>query len=102
MARYAVGAVNSTVTAASAILSRPTVGRLTLQRLRYGAILARATGLPILVAGGASNPGIASRAALMQRVLERELSVAVRAVEGHSSDTLSNAHNSHSTSYPLL
>ena len=29
-----------------------TVGRLTLDRVRYGAFVARATGLPVLVTGG--------------------------------------------------
>ena len=32
-----------------------TVGRLTLDRVRYGALVARATGLPVLVTGGAAH-----------------------------------------------
>ena len=75
-------------------LGRPTVGRLTLERLRYGAVVARATELPVLVTGGASRPGIPSRAALMREVLEGELGVSVRWVESGSGDTLGNARAS--------
>lgn len=70
---------------------RPTVGRLTLERLRYGAYLARRSELPLLVAGGASRPGIASRGELMREALEEGFGVAVRWVEGSSTDTLGNA-----------
>ena len=41
------------------------VGHLTLERERAGARLARATGLPILVAGGRIRPGAPSIASLM-------------------------------------
>jgi len=71
-----------------------TVGRLTLERLRYGAHLARQTGLPLLVTGGPSRSEIASRAELMRRVLEQEFGLAVRHVEDGSSDTLENARAS--------
>ncbi|MFT5051082.1 MAG: uncharacterized SAM-binding protein YcdF (DUF218 family) [Chlamydiales bacterium] len=71
-----------------------TVGRLTLERLRYGAHLARQTDLPLLVTGGASRPDVAPRAVLMQRVLEQEFGLPVRHVEGRSSDTLGNARES--------
>src|SRR5262245_63713811 len=48
-----------------------TVGRLTLDRVRYGALIARATGLPVLVTGGARRGG-AAEAAVMRETLEQE------------------------------
>ena len=33
-----------------------TLGRLTLERLRYGAMLAKRTGLPVMVSGGTTLP----------------------------------------------
>ncbi|HRP96362.1 MAG TPA: YdcF family protein [Rhodocyclaceae bacterium] len=66
-----------------------TVNRLTLERLRYGARLARATGLPILVSGGArSGP---PEAELMREVLERDFGTRVRWIESSARDTRQNA-----------
>ena len=48
-----------------------TVNPLTLERLRYGARLARASGLPILLSGGAPSGGTAE-ALLMRDALERD------------------------------
>jgi uncharacterized SAM-binding protein YcdF (DUF218 family) len=67
-----------------------TVGRLTLERVRYGARVARLTGLPILVSGG-SVLGGEPEAVLMQRVLEQEFGVPVRWTEARSRNTHENA-----------
>jgi uncharacterized SAM-binding protein YcdF (DUF218 family) len=66
------------------------VGRLTLERLRYGATLARRTGLPVLVTGGAPDGG-QPEARLMRAVLETEFGVPVRWVEDGSDNTRENA-----------
>ena len=70
-----------------------TLGRLTLERVRYGALLARRTALPVLVSGGALYGG-ATEAALMKRALEEEYNVVVRWTEARSRDTRSNATES--------
>lgn len=67
-----------------------TSGALTLERLRYAARLARRSGLPILVSGGAPLGGRAE-ALNMREVLEREFGVAVRWTESASLDTRENA-----------
>lgn len=71
-----------------------TVGELTLQRLRYAARLQRATGLPILVAGGRPRRGREPLAETMARVLREELGAEVRWIEGASADTSENAARS--------
>ena len=72
-----------------------TVNRITLERVRYGARLARQSRLPVLVSGGtpsrhagALGPG---EAQLMKQVLEEDFRVPVRWVEGRSLDTRQNA-----------
>jgi uncharacterized SAM-binding protein YcdF (DUF218 family) len=70
-----------------------TLARLTLERVRYGALVARATGLPVLVSGGSVNGGTAE-AALMKRALVQEFNVEVRWSEERSRDTRSNAAES--------
>lgn len=70
--------------------SGDTLGRLTLERVRYGAIVARRTKLPVLVSGGAVYGGTAE-ALLMKRALEEEFGVEARWTETHSRDTQSNA-----------
>ncbi len=67
-----------------------TVGAMTLERLRYGATLARRTGLPVLVTGGAPDGG-QPVARLMRDVLEKEFGIPVRWVEGRSDNTRENA-----------
>ena len=67
-----------------------TLGRLTLDRVRYGARVARLTGLPVLVTGGSvldSRP----EGDLMRESLEREFGVPVRWVEARSRNTRENA-----------
>ncbi len=68
-----------------------TVGHLTLERLRYGAWLARRLDKPLLVTGGSPDGG-QPEAALMRDVLEREFGVRVRWVENHAENTRDNAH----------
>ena len=69
-----------------------TVSAITLQRLRYGARLARELQLPVLVSGGAVS-GRYTEAALMRDVLEQEFYVPVRWTETASLDTRDNARN---------
>ena len=61
-----------------------------LERLRYGAYLARQTGKPILVTGGAPDGGPAE-APLMQAVLAQDFQVRTRWVEDRSDNTRENA-----------
>ena len=68
----------------------PVPNRLTLERLRYGARLARQSGLPVLVSGGAA-PGKASEAAAMARSLREDFHIEPRWLEGKSLDTVGNA-----------
>ena len=68
----------------------PTPDRLTLERLRYGARLARASGLPVLVSGGAP-PGSISLASAMAETLSVDFGVAPRWLEEDSLDTEGNA-----------
>lgn len=74
-----------------------TVGNPTLQRIRYGAHLARKTGLPVLVTGGAPDQ-TRPEGELMKEVLEKEFHLKVRWVESASLDTAENA----TFSVPLL
>ncbi len=68
-----------------------TVSVHTLERLRYGARLARQTGLPVLVSGGPVFAEDKSEAALMQQTLESDFGVRVKWIEGASRTTLENA-----------
>ena len=74
-----------------------TVGSASLVRARYGAKLARETGLPVLVTSGSPLGGRAE-ADSMREVLEKEFGVKVRWSETASRDTAENA----SLSAPLL
>ena len=67
-----------------------TLGRLTLERVRYGARVAHLTGLPVLVSGGAPHGG-ETEARLMRNALESEYGVTVRWAEDRSRDTHENA-----------
>lgn len=68
-----------------------TVNSLTLQRLRYGARLARMSSLPVLVTGGAADGPGATEADLMRGVLQDEFGVPVRWVDAASRTTRENA-----------
>jgi uncharacterized SAM-binding protein YcdF (DUF218 family) len=63
----------------------------TLQRVRYGARLARETGLPILVTGGKPGGGDVAEAELMRDLLRDEFGIAARWVEAASETTYDNA-----------
>ena len=67
-----------------------TLGHLTLERVRYGAHVARRIGLPVLVTGGSVFGG-EPEAKLMQAALEREFDVRVRWAEIRSRNTHENA-----------
>jgi uncharacterized SAM-binding protein YcdF (DUF218 family) len=74
-----------------------TLGRLSLERVRYGALVARKTHLPVLVSGGrvfATTP----EATLMKQALEDEFGVKVTWAEMESRNTHENA----TMSAPLL
>lgn len=70
------------------------VSAASMDRLRFGARLAKVTQLPVLVTGGApdkTSVSDLSEAVLMSRVLQGELNVQARWVEGHSNTTQENA-----------
>ncbi len=67
-----------------------TVNSRTLERMRYGALLARHSGLPVLVSGGMPT-GQRPEATLMSEVMAQEFGVPVRWAEGESRDTRENA-----------
>ena len=71
-----------------------TMSRLTLERVRYGALVARSTGLPVLVSGGRFAAEDATEAAIMKQALQDEFGVAVRWTEDHSRNTRENARMS--------
>jgi uncharacterized SAM-binding protein YcdF (DUF218 family) len=71
-----------------------TLGRLTLERVRYGARLARETKLPVLVTGGSVYGVSTPEAALMKHALENEFGVPVAWTETLSRDTEGNARQS--------
>lgn len=68
-----------------------TVNATSLRRLRYGAQLARETGLPVLLAGGNPDRSPLPEARLMQAVLEREFGIEPRWIEDRSDTTAENA-----------
>jgi uncharacterized SAM-binding protein YcdF (DUF218 family) len=74
-----------------------TVNALSLERVRYAARLARQSGLPLLVTGGAPFGG-RPESESMREVLQDELGIKVRWVETASRDTAENA----SLSAPIL
>jgi len=67
-----------------------TLNRLTLERVRYGARVARLTGLPVLVSGG-STYGATPEAGLMRDALRDEFGIEARWVEDASLTTAENA-----------
>jgi|SRR5687767_4596215 len=68
-----------------------TLARLSLERVRYGAQVAKRTGLPVLVTGGTPPGGRATEASLMRDALTGEYGVPVRWVEERSRNTHENA-----------
>jgi len=68
-----------------------TMARFTAERVRYGARVARQTGLPVLVTGGTPRLATRSEAELMRQALEDEFGIQVRWVEKQSANTHENA-----------
>jgi uncharacterized SAM-binding protein YcdF (DUF218 family) len=68
-----------------------TLKGVSLERLRYGVRLHRASGLPLLVTGGRPDGGTLSEGRLMQRVLQEEYGVSPRWVEDRAETTWDNA-----------
>ncbi len=72
-----------------------TVSTTTLQRLRYAALLAHQTRLPLLVSGGTPTGSELAEADLMAGVLEQEFNVPVQWKETRSDNTLQSADHSY-------
>ena len=68
-----------------------TLNSLSLERLRYGVFLHRASGLPILVTGGRPGGGTTSEGRIMQHVLQSEYGIRARWVEDAALTTWDNA-----------
>jgi uncharacterized SAM-binding protein YcdF (DUF218 family) len=68
-----------------------TVNLFTLQRVRYGAWLARQTQLPVLVTGAAPREGRRGEAAMMRELLSQEFGVGVRWFDERARTTAGNA-----------
>ncbi len=68
-----------------------TVNDASLRRARYGALLQRATGLPLLVSGGTLRDGGSAEAELIAELLRNEFDVPVRWTETASRNTAENA-----------
>ena len=71
-----------------------TVSEFTLERIRYGAKLARELQLPILVTGGTVHGHGTSEGELMARALQTSFAVPVRWIEKRARDTHENAQYS--------
>ncbi len=67
------------------------IGAMTLDRMRAGAILARRTGLPLLVTGGSLEAGAAPIAQQMAASLHDDFGISARWVEPRAADTWENA-----------
>ena len=68
-----------------------TMNRLTLERVRFGARVARLTELPVLVSGGSTYGATTPEARLMRDALHDEFGIEVRWVEDASRTTAENA-----------
>ena len=70
-----------------------TVNDYTLRRARYGARLARETGLPVYVSGGKPAGGKLAEGSLMRELISREFHEPVRWVDAASETTREQANN---------
>ncbi len=68
-----------------------TVNGISLERLRYAALLHRASGLPILATGGKPGGGTLAEGRIMQRILQNEYGIAASWAEDASLTTWDNA-----------
>jgi uncharacterized SAM-binding protein YcdF (DUF218 family) len=75
-----------------------TLNSLSLERLRYAALLHRSSGLPLLVTGGKPGKGNLSEGRIMQHILQAEYGLSAKWIEDASSTTWENAR----FSAPLL
>ena len=66
-------------------------GQLSLERCRYGAALARRTGLPLVITGGVLRPDRPALSVVLRAFVEDELSTPVAWIEEHSRNTRQNA-----------
>jgi uncharacterized SAM-binding protein YcdF (DUF218 family) len=71
-----------------------TVNGISLERLRYAAHLARASGLPVLVTGGKPGGGRLAEGEIMRRILQSEYGITTRWVEDAALTTWDNARYS--------
>lgn len=69
----------------------PSLDDLALERVRYAAAVARATGLPLLVSGGIPRAGNPSHAEIMAKVLADDYGLKTMWLEPRSSNTAENA-----------
>lgn len=69
---------------------QPTPNRLSLERLRYGARLARESGLPVLISGG-GTPEQWAESRLMAAALRADFGLGTRWIESSSLTTAENA-----------
>lgn len=68
-----------------------TLKRISLERLRYGARLHRASGVPLLVTGGMPGGGTLAEGPIMAQILQQEYGLAARWVEDRAETTWDNA-----------
>lgn len=68
-----------------------TLDELSLERVRYGASLAKETHLPVLVSGGLGGGGAPSLAMLMANALRSDYGIEARWLESRSGNTAQNA-----------
>lgn len=68
-----------------------TVNDFTLERLRYGAQLARTSGLPVYVTGGMPDGGMHAEGDLMAGVLAKDYGVRVKWIDNAANTTRENA-----------
>jgi uncharacterized SAM-binding protein YcdF (DUF218 family) len=73
------------------VLEGEDIGAFTTERVRAGVVLARRTGLPVLVSGGVLKPGTPPIAGTMARIMADEFRFTPRWVEGKSLTTWENA-----------
>jgi len=78
-----------------------TVDRVALERLRYAARLARASGLPILATGGPGHDDVPPVGTAMAEVLARDFAAPVRWIDNAAANTFENAEDAAAILQPL-
>ena len=87
----AIVVLGAGIESASPEYGRGSLDALSLERVRYGAFLARATGLPLLTTGADPRRGAAPVGEEMARVLREEFQVPVQWVDVEARNTWQNA-----------